>query len=467
MEKIKLISECFVKPKYEVEAAKQPYHLSPKDLALLSLDPIQKGLLFTLNTPPSADHVYGRIEVVSHLLERLKHSLSIALVHFYPLAGRFVTCKYPDEHACSVYIDCNKGPGARLIHATVLDVSVFDIISSIDVPTIVSSFFELGEKMVNYDGHTRALLSIQVTELVYGVFMGFTISHSVVDGTSFIHFVSILSEIFRSNNEHIKDTTKISRTPIFSYNPCIKNGIDNQNGTIFKLPHLEPAEFITHGYDPSPLRHRIFHFSHKSLVSLKAKANQEYKANNVISSFQALTALVWRSITRARNLTTDQLTSCIIILNTRTRLNPVLSDDYFGNFVTKAKCECTVDELLGHNLGWAAKNLQEAILAQDEKRILELWNPTKALEVNRRNPTNNGPESIIIGGSGRFDMYGPEFGLGRALAIRMGCANWKDAKVTVNPGCEGGGSMDWEISLRPHAMATLESDFEFMSFVSL
>ena len=52
---------------------------------------------------------------------------------------------------------------------------------------------------------------------------------------------------------------------------------------------------------------------------------------------------------------------------------------------------------------------------------------------------------MVIGGSHRFDMYGPEFGLGRAAAVRMGYANKDNGKVTANPGREGGGSVDLEI----------------------
>ncbi|KAL2928376.1 hypothetical protein RDABS01_034015 [Bienertia sinuspersici] len=197
MAEIKLISESFVKPKYEVEAAKNPYHLSPAEISLLSIHPIQK-----------ASFLPDRSQNISDLLDKIKHSLSIVLLHFYPLAGRFATKTYPDEHACSVYVDCVKGPGARLIHAIAPRVTVSDILSSTNVSTFVQLLFDLGEKSVNYDGHTRALVSIQVTELTGGVSIGFTMNHSVVDGTSFIHFVTTLSEIFNSEENN---NTKISR----------------------------------------------------------------------------------------------------------------------------------------------------------------------------------------------------------------------------------------------------------------
>lgn len=467
MAEIKLISECFVKPKFEVEDAKQPYHLSPIEIGMLSIDPIQKGLLYSLNNSTYNDVNYDRTKVVSNLLEKLKHSLSLALVHFYPLAGRFATQKYLDEHACSIFVDCTKGPGARLLHASAIEITISDIMSSIDVATCVRSFFELGEKMVNHDGHTRALLSIQVTELLDGVFIGFTMNHSVLDGTSFIHFVTMLCELFRSDVCFSDTRPNISRVPIFNCKPWINNASDDM---VLKLPHLEPEEFIEYGYEPGPLRERIFRFSPTSLANLKAKANQECGTHNIISSFQALSALVWRSIIRARNVLSDQSTSCSMLINARSRFDPPLSDDCFGDFISSTNSVCSVGELLGHSLGWAAMHLHKSILAQDVKAIINLYKLfSEPPRVLKRGAVSefHGPNNVVIGGSPRFDMYGPEFGLGRALAARMGYPNKSDGKVTANPGSEGGGSVDLEICLRPHFMGALETDLEFMSVVSL
>ncbi|XP_021738759.1 protein ENHANCED PSEUDOMONAS SUSCEPTIBILTY 1-like [Chenopodium quinoa] len=463
---INLISECFVKPKYE--PTKQPYHLGPIDLLFLTIDPIQKGLLFTLNNSPSFSSCESqnienvRTKIVCNLLEKLKCSLSIALVHFYPLAGRYTIQKYPDDNACSIYVDCNKGPGARFIYATALGLAVSDVQSPVDV-SIVHPFFDLGEKYVNYDCHTKALLSIQVTELLDGVFIGFSMSHSVVDGTSFVHFMNVLSEIFRSLDNHNSedDVTNISSSvPIFNYRPW--------DVPVLKLPFIDVEEFIYRGYDPGPLRERIFHFSPSSMAKLKAEANQECDTNNVISSFQALTALVWRSITRIQNLPQDQQTTCFLAMGARSRLNPPISDDYFGNFISRAQWACKVEELLGNSLGWVAMNLNKIIKANDGKEILDYYkmlvNPPIVVPRGIE-PDVHGMNSVIMGGSARFDIYGPEFGLGRALAARMGYGN-EDGKITANPGCEGGGSVDLEICLGPHIMAALEDNQEFMSFVS-
>ena len=85
---VRQISECFVKPKYASEESKQPYYLTPWDIAMVSVHYIQKGLLFA--KPPAAQ---DNEAFMPDLLERLNHSLSLALLHFYPLSGRLATVK--------------------------------------------------------------------------------------------------------------------------------------------------------------------------------------------------------------------------------------------------------------------------------------------------------------------------------------------------------------------------------------
>ncbi|TMW97461.1 hypothetical protein EJD97_005438 [Solanum chilense] len=41
------ISDCFIKPLYDSEESKKPVYLSSWDIAMLSFQYIQKGLLFT------------------------------------------------------------------------------------------------------------------------------------------------------------------------------------------------------------------------------------------------------------------------------------------------------------------------------------------------------------------------------------------------------------------------------------
>ncbi|XP_074314726.1 putative acetyltransferase At3g50280 [Silene latifolia] len=447
---MELISEYFVKPKHEVLAAKEPIYLTPAEIYMLEIHPIQRGLLYNYTLDQSTS------STILNIIDTLKESLSIALVHFYPLAGRFVTETFTDENACSVFIDCNKGPGARLTHVVVPGVKKLDILSPGHVPVIVKKFFELGEEILNYDCHTRPLLSIQVTELDDGIFIGFTMSHSVVDGTSSIHFLSMLSEIFCSNNASEK-LLEISRVPVYEHGPC------------FKLPRLRLEKMMTNRGKISPLRDRVFQFSATSMAMIKAKANKKGSISNV-SSFQGLCSLIWNSITRARNLSTDQETACCMIINARPRLDPPLSDNYFGNYISQVRVVSKVGELLGHDFDWAAMRLNDGVKAQDDKSIRSILNWVVELlsttEFSSPGDDPQGPNGVVIGGSTRFDIYGLEFGLGKAVAVRMGLENKTDGKITAHPSCEGNGSVDLEVSLKEEHMASLEMDHEFMFFVS-
>ncbi|KAK9698207.1 hypothetical protein RND81_08G088900 [Saponaria officinalis] len=424
---------------------------------------MQRGFLFNM---PTTSHRFS----INTFLDKMKHSLSYALDYYYPLAGRFVTVRYDDEQACSIYVDPNKGPGARFIHASAVSVSVSEIASySPLVLPIIRSFFEFGEPgVINYDGHTRALVAIQVTELEDGIFIGLTMNHSIADGTSLWHFINSLSEIFNSLDDNMMMTTKLSHIPIF--NPVLPAGCS----PIQKLPYLElPEEYIRRTDVDPQLSQRIFHLSSASIEKLKEQANSE--RGNVglgqISSFQAVAAHVWIAVNRARKSPLEETTTCFVAMNYRSRFNPPLSSDHFGVMILPILVTRKVDELLENGLGWVAVQLHETISANDEQAI------EGTLKAIMQKPFVLRPDDITtesrqkqrlvsFAGSTRFDMYGPDFGFGKAVAVPTGYSDKADGKVTMNAGREGGGSVDIEVCLSPHTMLSLESDQEFMAFVS-
>ncbi|KAE9458739.1 hypothetical protein C3L33_09357, partial [Rhododendron williamsianum] len=314
---VQIISECFIKPE---EQNHPPIYLAPWDLAMLSVHYIQKGLLFIKPQAPTTDHQENHVE---SLLNRLKDSLSRTLVHFYPLSGRLATHKQENPPSYSVYIDCDNSPGAKFVYAAA-DLTVSDILSPVDVPVVVQSFFD-HDRAVNHDGHSMSLLSIQVTELTDGIFIGCSINHMVVDGTSYWHFFEMLSHAFHAQEKN----PEIPRPPV-----------------------------LTAG------------FPRESIAKLKSKANSESKTNK-ISSFQAVSTLVWRCVTRARRLPHDQETSCRLAANNRARMDPPLPAEYFGNLMQTVSGKASAGELLGHGFGWAAWRLHEAVAGHCDTAVRE------------------------------------------------------------------------------------------------
>ncbi|ESW08697.1 hypothetical protein PHAVU_009G066800 [Phaseolus vulgaris] len=449
------ISECFVKPHPYNNFPNQICNLTPWDIAMLSVHYIQKGLLFS-KPATLVDQQY----FMENLLKKLKHSLSLTLSHFYPLSGRLVTHKTQQPPSYTVSVDCNNSDGARFIYAT-LDVTISDLLSPVDTPSVFHSFFD-HHKALNHDGHTMPLLSIQVTELVDGVFIGCSMNHSLGDGTSYWNFFNTWSQIFQAQSqaERCEYDVPISRQPIHN------RWFPNNCRPPISLPFKHHEEFIERSEKTTLLRERVFHFSAESIAKLKAKANSESNTTQ-ISSFQSLSALVWRSITRARSPPSDQITICRLAANSRSRMEPPLPEEYFGNCIHAVSAETTKGELLENDLGWAAWKLHMAVANLSNRVVLQYLQEWLESPLIYQMGRFFDPYCVMMGSSPRFNMYGSEFGMGKAVAARSGHANKFDGKVSSYPGREGGGSIDLEVCLLPHSMSALESDKEFMNAVSV
>ncbi|XP_058095636.1 uncharacterized acetyltransferase At3g50280-like [Magnolia sinica] len=432
------------------QVAQQRCELTPWDVALLSVRYIQKGLLFNRSHLSDSQEE----ESITVIIDRLKHSLSHVLAHFSPLAGRLVF-ENDGSSSSHVFIDCNEA-GAEFIHA-VADISVAHLLSPIDVHPIVESFFPL-TGAVNCDGISLPLLAVQLTELTDGFFLGCSFNHVVGDGSSFWHFLNSWSEICRSNISAENESLINISSP-----PVVQRWSPSEKPRPVYLPFSRPDEFIKRVSLPL-LRDRFFHFTPQSIARLKTKANEECKTDR-ISSFQALSAHVWRSVVRARNLPADQSTSCRFSVDNRSRLKPPLSRDYLGNCIQGIRATTTAGELLAHDLGWAAWLVHRCVAEHSHdvaRSTYDAWSREQFF-YNLSRPNNC---DIQVGSSPRFNVYGVDFGWGRAVAVRCGWDNKLDGKVTAFPGTEGGGSMDLELCLAPEVMWALETDKEFMDIVS-
>ncbi|KAK1407594.1 hypothetical protein QVD17_39214 [Tagetes erecta] len=444
---VRRVSECFIKPRHVLsQDTNQPIYFNPFELVLLNLNYSQKGLLFA--KPPLCENQPFSITT---FLNDLKHSLSTTLTHFYPLAARFATRKQENPPSYVIYLDPENSPGVKFIHAT-LDATISDIIMSAYVPSFVHSFFDLNDA-INHDGHTLPLLSIQVTELSDGIFIGGSINHMLADGASFWHFMSAWSQMFRSKDD--ENGRFVSCSPVFKR--WILEGYD----PITNLPFTHHDQFIERSVKPQ-FTERFFHFSAISVSKLKAKANTECNTQK-ISSLQAVSALLWRCVTRARKRPLESETVCKLASNNRRRVKPSLSDGYFGSLIDTIVGTTTVEELMAHGLGWAALRIHDVVANHDfeaVKRRAEWWYKNRVIF---KTSGVSHPNTVYIGSSPRFDMYGCEFGLGKAVAARSGLMNKSDGGVTMYPGREGDGSMDVEVCLLPGYMVDLECDEELIS----
>lgn len=466
-----LISKCTVLP--DRNSTIGHLKLSVSDLPMLSCHYIQKGCLFTRPTLPD-----------DSLINFLKRGLSQTLSHFPPLAGRLITDS--DGH---VYLTSNDA-GVDLIYVDASNLFVHDLLGPTHVPDCFKEFFAF-DRTVSYCGHFIPILAVQVTELNDGVFIGCTVNHAVIDGTSLWNFFNTFAELCRG-------VKKISNQPEFSRDSILISPV------VLKLPEGGPK--ITFNSD-APLKERIFSFNRESIQKLKARTNnQKWKESDEdevinafeilgnhkndsllnwfkntvsidddkvtetktaveLSSFQSLCALLWRAVTRARKLPPSKTTTFRIAVNCRHRLEPKLDPYYFGNAIQSIPTYATASDVLNRDTRWCAEQLNKNVKAHDNnmvRRFVEDW------ESNPRCfPLGNADgASITMGSSPRFPMYENDFGWGRPLAVRSGKANKFDGKISAFPGRDESGSVDLEVVLAPETMDALEADWEFMQYVS-
>jgi shikimate O-hydroxycinnamoyltransferase len=122
----------------------------------------------------------------------------------------------------------------------------------------------------------------------------------------------------------------------------------------------------------------LFHINNEKLVALKSEASLPLpieKSDNIsandelyaqlndnapwISTNDALCALIWHAVIRARQLAHDKVTNLSIPINARSRLDPLLPHQYFGNGSLGYKVNDCVYHLINSPLSYVVRLLRE------------------------------------------------------------------------------------------------------------
>ena len=129
------------------------------------------------------------------------------------------------------------------------------------------------------------------------------------------------------------------------------------------------AKVVSPSSSPPDLRKKIFRFTSRSISELKEKANDEVVGfdddeDTQISSFQAVMAHMWRSITKNSDLNPQEVVHCKLAMDIRQRLNPPPEKECFGSMVGLATATTTAGEMLNNGLGWVALQLNKTVRSQ-------------------------------------------------------------------------------------------------------
>ena len=371
----RVISTSTIKAPNVDDSTNRKIHLTPWDLRFLSFGTNQKGFLYH----------HPSLVNTSNKIQHFKNSLSSVLAFFPPFTGRLEITEHEDN-TISCSLACNNA-SALFVHAKADNTCVADILDSTYlIPGFHSSFPLNG--VMNFEGTSHPLLAFQVTELVDGTFISWTMNHVVLDGVPNMHFLKSLAEI-SSGSCH-----QISVPPILER--WFPNGIQRP----IRFPFTIKSPQKNH-YDGEKLipAERIFHFSKENIAKLKLKANVE-AGTNKISSMQALSTHLWRSVIRAKQLDQQEEVKFMICISVRSRVVPPLPDGYFGNAMVICGATMKVGELLGESgLGKGALEMCKMIALHSDEKLknqYESWTRTPSF-VKGDSVSNN--TSLVIAGS--------------------------------------------------------------------
>ncbi|XP_047314639.1 omega-hydroxypalmitate O-feruloyl transferase-like [Impatiens glandulifera] len=324
----------------------------------------------------------------------IKDALSEVLVHYYPFAGRLTISPQG-----KLIVDCN-GEGAVFVEAEAN--CNLDEIGDDTKPDPVT----LGKLVYDIPGAKNILqippLVAQVTKFKCGGFvLGLGLNHCMSDGVAAMDFVNSWGEIARG--------LPLKVTPFLDRSILKARDVPKH-----EYPHLEFAEIQdiskTNDLYDQEMLYRSFCFDVDKLEKLKEKAMEDGYLNKKCTSFEALSAFVWKARTQSLNMKPDQQTKLLFAVDGRSRFQPPLPEGYFGNGIVLTNSLCFAGDLVNKPLSFGVELVQDAVkmVTDDYMR-----SAIDYFEVTRMRPSLNA--TLLITTWSRLSFHTTDFGWGQPI----------------------------------------------------
>lgn len=316
----------------------------PKVLLLSDIDD-QDGLRFQIPVIQfyrHDDHSYSS----NHLKQRdpveiIREAIARTLVFYYPFAGRL-----KEGLGRKLYVDCTD-EGVLFIEADA-DVTLEQFGQALQPP-----FPLLEELLYDVPGSggvlNSPLLLIQVTRLKCGGFIfALRLNHTMSDAAGLVQFMSAVGEIARGASSPTvppvwqREILNARNPPTVTCEHHEYDDVPDTKGTIVALDDMV---------------HRSFFFGPKEVSTLKKLVPPHLSK---CSTFEVLTACLWRCRTLALQPDPEEEVRVICIVNARSKFNPPLPVGYYGNAFAFPVALTTAGKLCDQPLGYALQLVTKA-----------------------------------------------------------------------------------------------------------
>ncbi|XP_057420352.1 hydroxycinnamoyl-CoA:piscidic acid hydroxycinnamoyltransferase-like [Lotus japonicus] len=402
-----------------------------------------------------ASTIYVYKEAPNHdAMDTMRDSLSKILVHYYPLAGRL---SWIEGHRLK--LNCN-AKGAILLEAESTktlssygDFTPSDTIKNELTPTV--DYTQPIEDL--------PLLIVQVTRFKgtkEGLVIGIALNHVLCDGLAAIHFKNSWAKLCKGDVEldHTEKFPFLDRTVM-----------NSSTRPRFDHPELKPLPLLLGSTDPVAEREHeravaVLRLTKEQVATLKEKTNngsleeQEALSPRPYSTYEVVSAHVWKCLTKARGLDGAQPTVVRVTADIRSRLNPPLPMNYFGNALAVSLTPtCFARDVLSNPLRFCARKIREAVeLLKDDYvrsqldyiQCQEQIDSIRASHLEpgkRKNAPFYGNPNLMIVSWMSMPVYEADFGWGKPAHFGP-AAVFPDDIVYINRSSNG----DWSIPVCAH-----------------
>ncbi|XP_037438190.1 putrescine hydroxycinnamoyltransferase 3-like [Triticum dicoccoides] len=331
---VKVLSSRLVKPAYKAGApATEHIPLSVFDTVTYQ---IQMAIIYAFAPPAPSTAA-------------IEKGLAAVLAQYRAFAGQLG--ESPDGAPAVVLND----RGARLVEASV-DADLVDMAPAKPTPALLKLHPDL-------DAEHQEVVVLQLTRFRCGsLAVGFTSKHVVADGHATSNFLVAWGRATRGLPmgvppvHHQKDLFKPRSSPARPEHDHRSREYHRPSPTAAAAGHHHGDD----GAESNIVIHKA-HFTKDFIAGLRARASEG--RGRPFSRFETILAHLWRTMTRARDLSPGEATSIRISVDGRHRVGRPA--EYFGNLVLWAFPRATAGELLSRPLKHAAQAIHDEVARVD------------------------------------------------------------------------------------------------------
>ncbi|KAG2319406.1 hypothetical protein Bca4012_054348 [Brassica carinata] len=326
------------------------------------------GTLFlsTLDNDPINEVMYAALYVFkaneknqNDPVSLLRKALSELLVYYYPLSSKMTRRKSDRKLQLT-----NHSEGVPFVIATATcDLATLNYIENIDEEIALRLVPEI-ELNYQYEISYHPL-AFQVTKFPCGGFtIGVALSHAVSDGFGVATIIHALTELAGGKS-------KPSVMPVWE-RERLDRGIDNKparvpgsdtDGLLATSPYIPTDDMVT---ETITIRPEVI----KKLRDTLARED-EFLNKEGVTTFEVLSAFMWKSRSRALYLNRDGITVLGFAVGIRHVLDPPLPKGYYGNSYIDVYIKLTVRKLDESSISDIVKLVKRAKKSAYDKKYVE------------------------------------------------------------------------------------------------